>query len=98
MYLLIVLSFLRGVPPKQYIGIIKTLLQPGGSKAHGVIATWNMGNFMDQLRTKLSADAVAFLNVLTLCVSERRVLKEMEQFDLWKNQAPLTLDTNIRFT
>jgi tetratricopeptide (TPR) repeat protein len=94
LFVRIMLALLEKESPAQFCGQLKTLLAVSdlGDKAD-VVKKWDIDCFVDQLRPKLPVEWAAFLTALTAVLNDRSQLSRLDEFDLWKSQPRVSLES-----
>ena len=87
-------ALLDSQPIAEYVGQLKTLLllETLSDYANVGIA-WNLKYFIVYLRRRLPANSVGMLSALAAGINERKVLPKLEQFNDWRDQPAIGLET-----
>ncbi|MBF0217155.1 MAG: tetratricopeptide repeat protein [Candidatus Omnitrophica bacterium] len=86
-------ALLQNEPMEPYIGRIRALRQgdPPGDKAN-ITQFWDIGDFLDHLRPRISARDLNFVTLLYKALNNREDTPELDQLTIWKDQPSLPVD------
>ena len=90
----VIIALLQSQPISTFVGLLKTLFLSAPLPNFGNFTKfWNIRDLLDHLRDKLPTDIFAFLGVLINTLNENRDFTELNNFEIWKSQSPIPLDT-----